>query len=186
MEGHAMKKSLVLVSLTVLPIAAAFSWPFPIHAQDKKKTVADVDALIAALNDKDMNVRMKSLASLGRVGPEAKAAIPAITILLKDKEPVIGIYAASALRRIDPKTKLALPVMLSALRVKDETLRCHVAGAFEAFGVEAVPPLIDLFKDAERSVQMWAIASVASIGKTAVPLLKEASHADNTLVRSGT
>jgi HEAT repeat protein len=75
--------------------------------------------------------------------------------------------------------------MLKALRVKDDTLRCHAAIAFEAFGVEAVPPLIDLFKDAEPSVRMWAIGSVASIGKTAVPLLQEASHDNNSSVRSG-
>jgi HEAT repeat protein len=179
-----MKKRLVLAFLILLTIATAFSWTSPIHAQDKEKKEADVDALIAALNDKDVNVRMKALASLGRVGSGAKAAIPAITDLLKDKD-VVGIYAASALRRIAPKTKLALPVLLNALRVKNDTLRCFASIAFEAFGVEAVRPLIDLFKDVDPSVQMWAVSSVATIGKAAVPLLKEACRDTNPLVRSG-
>jgi HEAT repeat protein len=91
-----MKKTLVLAlaALVLLSFVSAFSGLSPIHAQDKEKA-ADVDALIMALKDQDGYLRRKALASLGRVGPAAKAAIPAITNLLKDKEFVVGIYAAS-------------------------------------------------------------------------------------------
>ena len=136
-----MKESLVLASLVLLTIGAAFSGPLPNYAQDKEKKPTDVDALIAALNDKDMNVQMKALASLGRAGPDAKAAIPAITILLKDKEPLVGIYAAAALRRNRPQnqTCVARDVESLACERRHTTLPCRrrVRGVWSRSGAAA-------------------------------------------------
>ncbi len=57
---------------------------------------AAVPALIAALKDKDRQVRWYAASALGRIGPAAKEAVPALEAAARD-----GLRAAeSALRKI--------------------------------------------------------------------------------------
>jgi HEAT repeat protein len=150
--------------------------------QDQAKKSPDVSALIQKLDAKDEGVCRGALHALREIGPDAKAAIPAIADLLKAKSALVRVEASYALKKVDPETKLALPVLLEAFRVKDDTVRCYAAVAFQAFGVEAVAPLIELFKDPDTS--FWPSSAVAMIGKPAIPLLKEALKDKNPLVQS--
>jgi HEAT repeat protein len=45
-------------------------------------------------------VRTEAARALGRIGPEAKSAVPALNAALKDREPLVAREAAEALKRI--------------------------------------------------------------------------------------
>jgi HEAT repeat protein len=59
-----------------------------------------VPALIDALGDKDWALRMWAASSLGRFGPDARAAVVTLTELLKDPNESVRESAENALKRI--------------------------------------------------------------------------------------
>jgi tetratricopeptide (TPR) repeat protein len=58
-----------------------------------------VPQLTAALEDTHKGVRKEAIIALGKIGPEAKAALP--TIEAFTQEPIVGYHAKVALRRIN-------------------------------------------------------------------------------------
>ncbi len=65
-----------------------------------------------------------------RIGPTAKAAVPALIEALKDPEWDVRSYAAQALGRIGPEAKAAVPALIElkherrfVRRAADEALR---------------------------------------------------------------
>src|SRR5262249_29606383 len=62
-----------------------------------------VEGLIRALKDKDEAVRLKAAKGLGRMGEEAKGAIPALTQALKESDEDVRRVAAAALDKIKGK-----------------------------------------------------------------------------------
>jgi HEAT repeat protein len=67
-----------------------------------------VPALIAALKDKDGDVRRSAALGLGAFGEEAKDAIPALQAVQRDKDARVRESAGIALSRIDP-SKFSAP-----------------------------------------------------------------------------
>jgi HEAT repeat protein len=57
-------------------------------------------ALVEALGDRDENVRAAAAVTLGRIGPEAKAALPALRRALKDPEGGVQNSASQAIRKL--------------------------------------------------------------------------------------
>jgi HEAT repeat protein len=51
-------------------------------------------------NDKQDRYRAMAASSLGRLGPEAKAAVPALTAALQDEDDMVREHAAEALGQI--------------------------------------------------------------------------------------
>ena len=64
-------------------------------------------APIEALKDKDSDVRGRAVWVLGKIGPEAKAAVPALIEALKDEEEHIRRNAAEARKRIQKRKQVA-------------------------------------------------------------------------------
>lgn len=65
---------------------------------------AAVYTLIAALRDKDHAVRLGAAVALGRIGPDAKQAVPGRSALLKDENNAVRHAASRALQEIDAIT----------------------------------------------------------------------------------
>lgn len=63
---------------------------------------AAVPALRAALKEDDAGVRASTLGVLGRIGGDARDAVPDLKPLLKHEDPLIRKLAADALKRIEP------------------------------------------------------------------------------------
>src|SRR5437588_10710308 len=59
-------------------------------------------ALIAALHDKDYEVRRGAALGLGSFGEQAKEAVPALQAALKDPDRRVRQAASTAIGRIDP------------------------------------------------------------------------------------
>jgi HEAT repeat protein len=61
-----------------------------------------VPALIAALKDDDVDVRLSAAIKLGMLGGKAVEAIPMLQTALSDRDARVRIRAGQALTRIDP------------------------------------------------------------------------------------
>lgn len=66
---------------------------------------------------------------LGKIGPEAKAAVPDLLEFLKDQDPIRRLWAACALSRIDPSIKAGRPILMEALKDKNADRRKFAAEA---------------------------------------------------------
>ena len=131
--------------------------------------------LIAALKDPDQLVRGTAADALGRIGPQAKAAVPEITAALTDGR--INVFIASgALQGFGHDAEAAVPGLVE--RLKSEVARHQTDKR------QGKPPV-------RYSVPMSPIASVinvlGSIGpaaKEAMPLLLDLADDEDPVVRS--
>src|SRR5262249_10855572 len=75
-----------------------------------------VDALIAALSrEKAAGVRRLVAVALGRIGPDAREAVPTLGAALKDTSPEVRAAAAEALFRIGPASRDAVKELTAAV-----------------------------------------------------------------------
>lgn len=74
--------------------------------------------------------------SLGRIGPDAKEAVPALEHLLRDPGSLVASQAALALWQIS-KHKNAIPTLIGLLKHESSTERSHAAWRLGAIGPEA-------------------------------------------------
>ena len=81
-----------------------------------------------ALHHPDAVVRTVAAASLGRILPPAKPAVPALVEALKDEDREVRSSAADALGRIGRDAREALPALVSAFHEKDPVVQ-QAAGA---------------------------------------------------------
>jgi hypothetical protein len=88
-----------------LMIGCGHSGPVPAEA---KVSGAAVPELIRGLESPDPTIRVRSAASIGRIGPDAKPAVPALTTALKDPDPAVQAAAAYSLGQIGPDARDAL------------------------------------------------------------------------------
>jgi HEAT repeat protein len=143
-----------------------------------------IPALMAALQDKNLQVRRSAADVLRQIG---RPAIPALAKALKNSDANVRSYAAYVLGRIGAEAKTALPQLVPLLKDSDANVRSNAADALEGIGAEgktALPQLVPLLKDSDANVRSSAASALGSLGaeaKTAlpqlVPLLKD-SDAD--------
>jgi HEAT repeat protein len=97
-----------------------------------------VPALTGALQNSDWQVRVIAAYSLGRLGTEASAAVPALINALQDKNVVqvenvnVKFSAAQALGKIN--SDQAISPLINALKDPDENVRFAAASALLQFG----------------------------------------------------
>jgi HEAT repeat protein/mono/diheme cytochrome c family protein len=123
-------------------------------------------------------------AALGGVG---KASVPPLTRLFEDTEdPRIKELAGRALGFAGPDANAAVPALLGALNDPSSRIRFTAAIALGEIGDErAVPALVDVLrKDTSRSVRMYCIRALATIGADGpgvVPALIDVLGGDDNL-----
>ncbi len=123
--------------------------------------------------------------TLGRIGPEARAAVPALEAALKDPDGGVRIAAGLALWRI-ARSELALKALSESLLDPDQNTRFHAAMALGEIGSaakSAVPALIEALKNdpSIRSITAKALGQIGPAAKAAVPALVEVFENDTTL-----
>jgi HEAT repeat protein len=113
-------------------------------------------ALCAALNQSDIEVRLRAEGALGDLGPKAKAAVPALIKCVSDGTDINGVWA---LGRIGPDAKAALPILESKMRQETGRERVYAAGAVWAIGgenAEARAVVKKALEDPDRHIQIDA------------------------------
>jgi hypothetical protein len=68
---------------------------------------------LKALQSPDVNVRYWTVYAMGKIGPEAKPAVPVLAGLLRDDDRQVRRRVAIALARIGPRAKEAVPALLA-------------------------------------------------------------------------
>ena len=131
--------------------------------------------LISMLRDAAPGIRAQAALALGRIGPEAKAAIPDLVPLLNDPDHAVRAAAAGTLGHIGPQAEAAIPALVRYIRANRDEPRYAPVYSLPGIDAAAVPALLDLFQhDGElRGAAGGALGSMGPSAKDAVPVLIE-------------
>jgi HEAT repeat protein len=205
-----------------LPIARKAIEKFLLEAEDPRVraaaaavlggmgNAAAVPALVAALRDREEEVRGEVISALGMIGPAARPAVPALTGIVRSGRHMFYTKAVEALIAIgcppvdiltehlkDSDSDLqdaahrgliaagvaAFPALTALIRGGDPELRTRAAQALGRIKDPlAVPILIEALKDDEAFVRVPASNALAGIGAPAVPALVGALRHKDDLV----
>ncbi|MFO1340906.1 MAG: serine hydrolase [Burkholderiaceae bacterium] len=151
---------------------------------------ADVDALVQRLGDADLAVREQAAAQLGRLGPQAHAAVEPLVAALGHDDPYLRGAAAVALGQIG---EAAVPALTQALTSDDVERRWSATIALGRVGApasQALPELTRLLADPSTQVRQVAAATLGGLGEVAGPaapaLTRCLSDRDPAVRRSAT
>jgi HEAT repeat protein len=84
-----------------------------------------------ALHDPDARNRIKAVESLGNVGTDNPATVPALIKALDDREARVRGAAVLALLKIGPEAQEAIPALRKTLQDKDAKVRAYATKALE-------------------------------------------------------
>jgi HEAT repeat protein len=151
---------------------AALCFPTFVRAED-------VNDLIQKLQSPTDDVRRDAAQELGKLGAEARDAVPALTKALQDKNLFVRRYSAQTLGKIGLDAKEAVSGLAKALDDKHKEVAEAAAEALGHLGAGAVTPLTKTFRDKgnEAAVRRKAVEALGAIGsqaRTAVPALTDA------------
>ena len=96
---------------------------------DKLVAGKDIDGLIMLLSHRDNTTRYRACGALGRLGAEAKQAVPALIELLEHWDGMTRGAAAGALGAIGPDAGDAIPALERALIDPDNVVKMCAASA---------------------------------------------------------
>jgi hypothetical protein len=125
-------RNVALIGLHILIVGSAGC------GKDPPKEDYSVSGFVTQLKDKDPNMRYSAARSLGKFGPEAKAAIPALVESLKgDESPLVRMGAAYALGDMGADAAEALPALKQAANDRDPEVRKAAAYAVKHIQLQA-------------------------------------------------
>jgi HEAT repeat protein len=172
-------------------VNAAESLDFMSDPQAKAAVPALTSTLDKAVTEKateetEINFRLYVARALGKIGPEARPAVPSLTTLVASKDQYLRAASAEALGQIGPEAKTAVPVLTTALDDAESMVRLQSALALWRIerSEKSVPVLLGLFKDDKSAyVRVEAAGALGKIGesaKAAIPTLQDAAENDPT------
>lgn len=126
-------------------------------------------ALVALMKEAGASERRMVIELFGRIGPRAKEAIPLLAAALA--EPDLADAAGHSLKLIGPES---VPAVTKALG--DPQRRAAALVALRKFGAvakDAIPALVQVIKEDERSADVAAYA-LTNLGVAAMPALLQA------------
>jgi HEAT repeat protein len=163
------------------------------HVLDALATLGEkaVPRLIAAL--KVEQIRPKAAAIIARIGPPAKAAVPALVDALSDPNPETRSELLFALAAIGPDAEAAVPAATRALEDPDMNVRYGACFALGKIGKAAIPAKAALHKNLggdDEFLSMasaWALACIhpecSETAPKSVPILIKALEEPDPLTR---
>src|SRR5208282_4594573 len=104
----------------------------------------------------DVNTKFYAIWTLGWIGPDAKAVVPAMIKLLEDKDVAVRRKAAFALGRLAGDPDKTIAALVGAFKDENDEVRQEAGTALSKFGKAAVPALIDLLKQENPKARLQA------------------------------
>lgn len=124
---------------------------------------------ISRPEEANATLRSAAAATLGDIGPDAKAAIPALLKSLKDKDKYVRCVSADALAGIGLKEERVLSALKETLNDPLSKVRLDAADALNELdpdNPDALAALVKLLKDKDPHIRCHAVAILEQI-KTA-------------------
>ncbi len=168
------------------------------RAKATGKLAQSVPVLIEALGDPDRKIRRQAASDLMQIFQQAsirvqsqggevneasreldtmaQIAVPALIDSLKERDRVVQWCAAHALGNLGPRARGAAPALARLLHEKEKGIAQAGAGALA--DLDAVPILLQLLKDSDKSVRGWA---AWSLGFSRLHLVRQRTP-DNTII----
>jgi HEAT repeat protein len=136
-------------------------------------------------------VHEAALRALGKIGPDACAAVPVLDQALADPNPKVRLAAIWALGQIGPHASAVIPTLMQRLVDKSKPVRQAAAdalGQIDPNWASSTPvreTLVALAESLKRSGEEGQVAvdAFAVIGSAAVPVLVEALASDDRILR---
>src|SRR5262249_32919061 len=128
-------------------------------------TVEDIPRLIQELKEGDEPDRIGAAEALGRLGADAKSALPALLLVLRDEGESVRQAGLRAIIAIGPDVK-AMAALAVSLRDSDNTVRALSATALGQLGPVArqtIPGLRQALLDSDETVQREASEALLRI-----------------------
>jgi len=153
---------------------------------EKADIRSGLEALTVALRvDKADRVREASAASLGKIGVEARAAVPSLAAALKDKHAGTSAAAAESLAAMAEVARSAAPALIETLKDKDADrfARGFAAIALIRIGGSesglATPALTEAVADAKAptALRETSVRLLGQLGKDAQPAVPTLARA---------
>ncbi|HEV7403535.1 MAG TPA: HEAT repeat domain-containing protein [Chthoniobacteraceae bacterium] len=179
------RRALIVWGVLLLAACGAFA------AEPPK---ADPAKLAAQLGSPEVAVKREALYQLGKLGPAAKAALPAIVTALDDPDKQVWTGALAVIASIGPDAAETVPIIIQNLdpgKAKPGTARdrqqllVRSAFALSKIGAPALPPLIAALEDANAPRRAGAARALGEMGPAAAAaapaLVKNVGHADETV-----
>ncbi len=141
-----------------------------------------VPRLIEALNVKE--ARMRAAAIIARIGPPAKAAVPALVDALGDESSETRNEVLFALGAIGPEAKGAVPAITKALRDPDMNVRYAACYALCEIGPAAMPAKSELVGNLGGADQFLAMASACALARVHPECSETAAKSVPVLIES--
>ncbi len=106
-----------------------------------KPEIADLPALLEALDHPEPSFRYWGLMGIGNLGMQAESALEKVYHGLSDRSPVVRVSAARALYEIGREGQEALPVLIDALHSPHEWVRLQAVTVLDSIGEQARPAI---------------------------------------------
>jgi hypothetical protein len=142
-----------------------------------------IAALVEALKDKNLDVRMGAAMTLCMMGPKAKDAVGALIDALKGDDKSLRSYASYSLMRIDEPP---FPIIMELLKDEEPLIRRAIVENLGDIGSEAVTLLIQALKDKDslvRNYACWGLGNIGPKAKDAIGPLTLATQDNDKNVR---
>lgn len=132
---------------------------------------AALPVLLETLKAEQPPARGAAARSLGWMGPSATPAVPPLLELLDDADAAVAQLSAEALARIG-----VVPSLVETLAHESAARRrgaAYALGHMATPPLEALPPLLKAFQDADDKVRVESLLAVGGFGNAVVPHLTE-------------
>jgi HEAT repeat protein len=104
-----------------------------------------------------------------KLGPQAKAAVPAILGLFDDEDPFMRELAVWTVGTIGPEAKAAVPKLIPLLGDDNEDIRLRASVSLGHIGGPAVPAALKALEHKKALVRYWAAYALERMGPQARP-----------------
>jgi HEAT repeat protein len=170
---------------TLFVMAALLPWCTALVAADE----ATVETLAGAVASEDQATAVAAIDDLGRMGSEARAAVPALIEALGRQDEVVRGHAARTLAAIGPEASDAVPALVTTLGDSDPLVKAYAAYALGQIGQRseaAVEKLLETAFDTDPKVRRESIHALrridAPLEQTRPVLLKILEEGDPGIV----
>jgi HEAT repeat protein len=146
---------------------------------------AAVPALVELLSGHNKDLGASAARYLGKLGPNAKSALPILFGAMKDDDYGLSSAAVAAVEAIEPDEKPDIPVLIGLLKVRNSKTHDYAVMVLGKMGTPAVPALIGALGDENASVRSDAartLAGMRSEARDAAPaLIKSVTDEDGSV-----